>query len=95
MLRHRGAVLATVCCVQPLCAQTVSDSAGVRIIDNARPAWTARDQLHLSATPRLVIGDTADATRRFRGVRGVVETNDVARAHLLGGRAIAFAGNLG
>ena len=60
----------------PLAAQSTRDSAGVRIVENARPAWTSRHRLRLEATPLLVIGDTVNAPYRFRQVRGVFRLSD-------------------
>ncbi len=60
----------------PLAAQSTRDSAGVRIVENARSAWTSRDRLRLEAAPQLVIGDTVNAPYRFRQVRGVFRLRD-------------------
>jgi len=37
-------------------AQAVRDSAGVRIVDNRAPAWTAAQRWRISAQPTLAIG---------------------------------------
>ena len=58
--------------VPPLHAQATRDSAGVRIVENARPAWSDRERLALAAKPRLLIGDATDSAYRFRQVRGVM-----------------------
>lgn len=60
----------------PLSAQSTRDSAGVRIVENARPTWSDSERLRLGARPRLVIGDDADSSYRFRRVRGVMLLTD-------------------
>jgi hypothetical protein len=57
---------------RPLCSQSSRDSAGVLIMENARPAWSDNERLSLGAKPRLMIGNTADSVYRFRQVRGVM-----------------------
>ncbi len=76
MKRCAAVVVMSVGCALPLCAQRAVDSAGVRIVDNTKPTWTARERLALAASPRLVLGDTSDATLRFRAVRGVLRLDD-------------------
>jgi len=60
----------------PLYAQSSRDSAGVLIVENARPAWSDSERLWLTAKPRLVIGNNADSAYRFRQVRGVMLLTD-------------------
>ena len=60
----------------PLYAQSSRDSAGVLIVENARPAWSDNERLSLAATPRVVIGNSADSAYRFRQVRGVMLLTD-------------------
>jgi hypothetical protein len=60
----------------PLHAQSSRDSAGVLIVENARPAWSDTERLWLAARPRLVIGNTTDSSYRFRQVRGVMLLTD-------------------
>lgn len=64
------------CVALPLAGQSTRDSAGIHIVENARPNWTARERLTLAARPQLIIGDSADAPYRFRRVRGVVRLAD-------------------
>jgi hypothetical protein len=56
----------------PLYAQSSRDSAGVLVVENARPAWSVSERLSLGAQPRLVFGNSADSAYRFRQVRGVM-----------------------
>lgn len=67
---------ATLILAGPLHAQASRDSAGIRIVENARPAWSDRERLRLAEQPQLVIGNTTDSVYRFRGVRGVVRLTD-------------------
>lgn len=57
-------------------AQSSRDSAGVRIVENARPAWSDNERLSLAETPRLAIGNSTDSAYRFRQVRGVLLLSD-------------------
>ena len=56
----------------PLRAQSSRDSAGVLVVENARPTWTDGERLRLAAHPRLLIGNRTDSSYRFRQVRGVM-----------------------
>lgn len=60
----------------PLYAQPSRDSAGVLIVENARPAWSDSERLWLAEKPRLVISNDADSAYRFRQVRGVMLLTD-------------------
>lgn len=60
----------------PLHAQSSRDSAGVLIVENARPAWSDGERLSLAAKPRLMIGNAADSSYSFRQVRGVMLLTD-------------------
>jgi hypothetical protein len=60
----------------PLHAQFSRDSAGILIVENARPAWSDSERLSLAAKPRAMIGNTADSAYRFRQVRGVMLLTD-------------------
>ncbi len=66
-------------------AQSSRDSAGVLVVENARPAWTARERLSLAPTPQLAIGDTTNAPFRFRQIRGVFRLADGRIAVVDGG----------
>jgi hypothetical protein len=57
-------------------AQHVRDSAGIRIIENARPAWSTADALRLSATPMLVIGTRPDPSHELSRVAGAARLSD-------------------
>src|SRR5690349_7323920 len=71
----------------PLSAQSSRDSAGVLIVDNARPVWKDSELLVLAAQPHLVIGSTTDSAYRFRQIRGVIRLTD-------GGVAVANGASL-
>lgn len=70
------AAIAAATFTPPLHAQSSRDSAGVFIVENARPAWSDSEQLSLATKPRLMIGNTADSAYRFRQVRGVMLLTD-------------------
>jgi len=55
---------------------TVRDSGGVRIVDNARPAWSARTAWTLSAAPVLTIGTTAGGEAHFGRIAGATRLRD-------------------
>ncbi|MES2524560.1 MAG: hypothetical protein V4617_17810 [Gemmatimonadota bacterium] len=57
-------------------AQTTRDSAGVRIVENARPLSTASDPLHLSPAPLLVLGRQEGPEYKFSRIRGVMRLAD-------------------
>jgi len=60
----------------PLHAQASRDSAGIRIVENARPTWSDGQRLRIAEQPQLVIGNATDSMYRFRGVRGVARLAD-------------------
>ena len=66
------AAVAVAMSTSPLHAQSSRDSAGVLIVENARPAWSDSERLTLAAKPRVMIGNTVDSAYRFRQVRGVM-----------------------
>ena len=57
-------------------AQTVRDSAGIRIVVSARPSWTPVQQLHLAPTPSLTIGDRDGEAYLLSGVKGAMRLSD-------------------
>lgn len=57
-------------------AQTTRDSAGIRIVTNTKPTWTAAQQLRLSAQPVLVIGDREEEPYQFTRVRNPFYLSD-------------------
>lgn len=77
--------IAVACSAQSLPAQAVRDSAGIRIVENAQPLWTAREALTLAATPQFVIGDSTDSPSRFRRIRGTMRLSDGRIAVVDGG----------
>jgi hypothetical protein len=52
---------------------TTHDSAGIRIVDNASPLWTART---LNQIPALTLGVNGDAAEQFGKVVGAVRLSD-------------------
>jgi len=56
--------------------QTVRDSAGIRIVMNTKPTWTPAQQLRLSATPSLVIGDREEEPYQLSRVGGAFYLSD-------------------
>jgi len=58
--------------VPPLATQaaTVRDSAGIQIVDNLRPTWTASEKPHLATSPSLVIGTQAGEAYQLNRVAG-------------------------
>ena len=70
------AAIAVAMFTPPLHAQASRDSAGVLIVENARPAWSDKERLSLASKPRVMIGNTADSAYRFRQVRGVMLLTD-------------------
>jgi hypothetical protein len=74
----------SLCCLAILvqaCAGDVGhsatrDSAGIRIIENATPAWTAGDAQKLSATPALVIGTQDGASYELSRISGAARLSD-------------------
>ncbi|MEO7359063.1 MAG: hypothetical protein ABI120_01950, partial [Gemmatimonadaceae bacterium] len=72
-------LVTTVGCVagaRELSAQIVRDSAGIRIVMNAKPAWTPAQQLQLSAKPTLVVGTQDSDTQRLKSIRGAFYLSD-------------------
>ena len=69
------AVVATTAPVR-LDAQSVRDSAGVRVVVSAKPAWTAANQLRLAATPKVLIGDRTEDAYLLSGVRAATRLSD-------------------
>ena len=57
-------------------AQTTRDSAGIRIIENAKPAWAQGREWKLSENPILVLGDGKGADDRFGRIVGVTRLSD-------------------
>ncbi len=75
MMRSLVWAAAAALLASPVTAQSPS-SARVPVIENPRPTWRESERLHLSATPTLAFGDTADVPYRFRQVRGVMRLDD-------------------
>lgn len=57
-------------------AQATRDSAGIRIIDNAKPAWSPGREWRLSEQPILVIGGGAGADGALGRIAGVTRLSD-------------------
>lgn len=61
---------------QPAAAQATRDSAGIRIVENDRPAWSATEVPVLAATPTLVIGDRPEPDYVLSRVAGAARLSD-------------------
>ena len=57
-------------------AQDARDSAGIRIIDNAAPAWRAGAEWRLSEQPVLTVGGAAGAADRIGRIAGLARLSD-------------------
>lgn len=57
-------------------AQSIRDSAGIRIVHNDKPSWTAAQQLRLAAAPSLIIGDRDEEPYLLSQVKSPVELSD-------------------
>jgi hypothetical protein len=57
-------------------AQSTKDSAGVRVVNNVRPAWTANRGWTLSAQPLVDIGSGEDSLYELATVMGAARLSD-------------------
>ena len=55
---------------------TVRDSAGIRIVENARPLWTPASTWTLRATPALLIGGRTEPAYTFTRIGGATRLGD-------------------
>ena len=62
--------------VTSIYAQHVRDSAGITIVENARPTWSAAEVLRLAGSPVLVIGTRVEAPYELSRVAGTVQLTD-------------------
>jgi hypothetical protein len=60
----------------PAMAQASKDSAGIRVVDNTRPAWTANRSWTISAQPVVDIGSGEDSLYQLATVMGAVRLSD-------------------
>jgi hypothetical protein len=60
----------------PAAAQAARDSAGIRLVDNATPAWTPGRAWRLSAEPVLTLGGGAGAEDRLGRIVGATRLSD-------------------
>ena len=75
-----------VCCILPFvllavtprltAAQTTRDSAGIRIVENGRPVWSAQDAPRLATSVTLVIGDRPEPDYLLSRVAGAARLSD-------------------
>lgn len=66
-----------VCCAASSAgAQVAGDSAGIRIIDNAKPAWSTGREWRLSEKPTLDIGGGTGADYQFGRIVGATRLSD-------------------
>jgi hypothetical protein len=74
-----GAVMALAGCGagEPAGAAVVRDSAGIRIVENAAPAWAAGEAWRLSATPEVEIGVLdGEPAYQFHGLHEILRLDD-------------------
>jgi len=75
-----GVLAATLSCAKRTAeshlASVVHDSAGIPIVENARPAWSSDEAPHLAAAPSLVIGDRPEPAYAFSRVGGAARLAD-------------------
>jgi hypothetical protein len=57
-------------------AQNTRDSAGIQIVENDRPIWSASDAPRLAASPTLVIGDRPEPAYVLSRVAGAARLSD-------------------
>jgi len=57
-------------------AQSVRDSAGIRMVNSDKPSWTPAQQLRVSATPSVVIGDRDEEPYLLSQVKSPFELSD-------------------
>ena len=61
----------------PVTAAPARDSAGVRIVESAAPAWGEKPRWRVAARPEVEVGGVAgDSARDFAGVRGAARFAD-------------------
>jgi len=60
----------------PLHARQTRDSAGITIVENTRPLWSATEALRLAGTPSLVIGTRPEPPYELSRVAGAVQLSD-------------------
>ena len=93
LVRRGLAALIMLCAATTVLAQTsastVHDSAGIRIVENARPLWTTASAWTLSATPVLLFGSRDEPAYTFsrvgaatRLVDGRIVVAERANVHL-------------
>jgi hypothetical protein len=76
-IRNAVVVCALVSCIATgVSAQSVRDSAGIRIVSNDRPMWTGAQALRLVASPAVVIGDRDGDPYELNRVVGVSRLAD-------------------
>lgn len=79
--RRLVVLAATVCHATLISAQdrgvSIRDTAGIRIVENVSPLWTARTARHLNPAPSLTIGSAAgSAEEQFGGLQDAVRLSD-------------------
>src|SRR5262245_20459797 len=72
--RYLGFIV--VCGASAGAAQPARDSAGIRIIENSKPAWAVGHEWKLSESPMLVLGDGKNPSERFGRIVGVTRLSD-------------------
>jgi hypothetical protein len=74
--RYLGLALVLGCSASPAAAQATRDSAGIRIVDNAAPAWVPGREWRLSDRPALDIGGGTGASHALGRIAAVTRLSD-------------------
>lgn len=74
--RYLGLALVPLLAAPSAAAQATRDSAGIRIIDNAKPAWGPGREWRLSEKPILAIGGGTGADYQLGRIAGVTRLSD-------------------
>jgi hypothetical protein len=74
--QYLGLALALCWAAPTASAQTTRDSAGIRLIDNAKPVWRPGHEWRLSERPILVIGGRTGADDQLGRIVGATRLSD-------------------
>jgi len=74
--RHLRLALVLCCAASSVAAQATRDSAGIPIIDNAKPAWSPGREWRLSEKPTLDLGGDTAADHELGHIAGATRLSD-------------------